>query len=230
MRQFLVSVVVAVAAFAVNATAQVIENFEHGNEGLWAQQTAGDNMTLLGAAARNGNFGAQFASGSSGWRTRFDLATSPGNQYIAYVRTRGPANNIGRVYLGVGATAAGGTWSAVFGPNTNQILLQNNTPTYGFVTAQSASFTFTANTWYVLMLDWAANGDMTVRLFDEAMTSLLASTPTHASGFTTPGGVALRGFTTTTTQFVDVDDISVIPAPAGLLVLAGLAPLARRRR
>lgn len=220
-------------AIAAPVSAQVIENFEHGNEALYNQQTAGDNMSLTAASAHSGNFGAEFMTGASGWRTRFDIPTSAGNQYFAYVRSRAPANN-GRVYFGVGANAVGGTWSAVFGPNTNQILLQNNTPTYGFVTAQSAAVPITANIWYVLMLDWAANGDMTVRLFDETMTTQLAATPTHASGYTTPGGIALRGFTSAVAgalPVIDIDDISIVPAPAAMLILAGgLVPFARRRR
>ena len=207
---------------------QVIETFEHGNEALWNQQTAGDNMTLNGLAARNGNFGAEFATGASGFRTRFDLPTAPGNQYTAFIRSRGDLPN-GRLYLGVGATAAG-TWSAVYAPNTSQIMLQSNTGYNTFVTAQTVAFTPTPNTWYVLMLDWANNGDMTVRLFDQTMTTLLASTPTHASGFTTPGGVAIRGFSTIANNFNDMDDITVIPAPAGVLVLAGAGLLAGRRR
>lgn len=228
--RLLAAVCVLGVAIAAPVSAQVIENFEHGNEALYNQQTPGDNMSLTAAAAHAGNFGAEFTTGASGWRTRFDIPTSAGNQYFAYVRSRGAVTS-GRVYLGVGATAAGGTWSAVFGPNTSQILLQNNTPTYGFVTAQVAAFTYSPNVWYVLMLDWAANGDMTARLFDETMTTQLAATPTHAAGFTTAGGIALRGFSTAATTFNDIDDISVVPAPAALLVLAGgLVPLVRRRR
>lgn len=223
----LVAALAGVITLTGSLCAQVIENFEHGNEALWNQQTAGDNMTLNAASARNGAFGAEFATGASGFRTRFDLATAPGNQYTAYIRSRGDVPN-GRLYMGVGASA-GGAWSAVYAPNTSQLLLQNNTG-FGFVTAQSASFIPSPNTWYVLMLDWALNGDMTVRLYDETMTTVLAATPTHATGFTTPGGVAIRGFSTIASNFNDIDDITAVPAPAGILVIAGAGLLAARRR
>lgn len=205
----------------------VIEDFEHGNEGLWNQQTAGDNMTLNAASAFAGNFGAEFSTGASGFRTRFDLATAPGAQYTAMIRSRGDLPN-GRLYLGVGASAAG-TWSAVYAPNSSQIILQNNTG-FGFITAASAPFTPTPNTWYVLMLDWAGNGDMTVRIFDQSMTTVLAATPTNATGFIAPGGVAIRGFSTIANNFLDMDNINVIPAPAGVLAIGGFGLLATRRR
>src|SRR5690242_17902630 len=116
---------VALLAVSASVSAQtVLENFEHGNEALWNQQTAGDNMSLTAGSAFAGNFGAEFTTGGSGFRTRFDLGTSPGNQYFAMVRTRGASGTVGRAYLGIGATAAGGTWTAVFAPNTSQLLLQ----------------------------------------------------------------------------------------------------------
>ena len=196
----------ALALVAGTAAGQVIESFEHGNEGLYGfAGTTVDNMNVVAGAARNGSFGAEFTNlGNPAWRTRADVATSPGNKYFAYVRTRAGANS-GRIYMAVGATAAGG-WSAVFAPNTGNIILQNNTA-WGFTQVQIAAASITAGTWYVLELDWASNGDMTVNLYDDTKTTLLASTPVTATGFTTPGGIGLRGFTTSTSTN-DIDDFT----------------------
>ncbi len=121
------------------------------------------------------------------------------------MRVRGGVANNGRSYLGVGGTAAG-AWSAVFGANTGQIILQNNIG-FGFVDAATAAFVPAANVWYQMELDWAANGDMVVSMYDETGTTLLASTPSVATGFLTAGGVMLRGFTTSVTVFHDLDTI-----------------------
>jgi hypothetical protein len=188
---------------------QVLEDFEHGNEALWGfAGTTVDNMDLLAASAHDGNFGAGFLVGSNpAFRTRFDVPTAPGNSYFAYVRMRGGAVS-GRVYLGVGATAAG-AWSAVFAPNTSQIVLQNNSG-WGFVNQAVASYALVPDVWYRLRLDWAANGDMTVKLLNEAGTSELAATPVVATGYTTAGGVALRGFSTLSAVTLDLDTISKV--------------------
>jgi hypothetical protein len=199
-------IVAAAALCAGTAAGQVIENFEHGNEALFgfAFGTV-DNMNIVAAAARHGSFGAEFTNvASPSWRTRFDIPTAPGNKYSAHVRTRAGASS-GRIYLGVGAHA-NGAFSAVFAPNSSQIILQNN-GTWATVNIQTAPFTFSAGTWYVLELDWAANGDMTVNLYDDTHTSLLASTPTAATGYTMSGGIALRGFTSTSFPN-DIDDIT----------------------
>jgi hypothetical protein len=191
----------------------MLENFEHGDENLWAfAGTTVDTMNLTAAAARSGNFGAEFGAGTSpAFRTRFDLTTAPGNEYQAFVRAR--TAGIGRLYFGVGASAAG-TWSAIFAPNSSQILLQNNTG-WGFTSVQTAPFTPAAETWYILRLNWEIDGAMTVSIWDETATNQLAQTTPALTGFTTPGGIALRGFTTGTGNFNDLDDISVVGgAPA----------------
>ncbi len=231
MKTVCIAAALAVAGMAAAASAQLIEGFEHGNAGLYT--TAGGvnpNFNLVGAAARTGNFGAEFGNVTGPfWYYRTDLTTAPGNEYYVYVRTGmgGGGVSTGRVYVGVGASA-GGTYSMIAAPNTSQIILQQNLG-WGFVNLAVAPFTFASNTWYQMRLDWAANGDMTVRLYDEPGTTLLAATPTASTGFTTPGGVAFRGFTTSD-AFSHADDFGRVPSPAGLMVLAGLLPLARRRR
>jgi len=188
-----------------SASAQTVEDFEHGNEGLYGFATTGDNMDLDGGAAHDGALGAQFGNGTSGWRLRTDVTTSPGHVYSCYARARGGVSGNGRSYLGVGADNAG-TWSAVFGPNTNELQLQDNTG-YNFATAALTSFTFSPDVWYVMRLDWALNGDMTVELLDESATTILASVGPVATGYTTPGGLALRGFTTFSSTWLDFDTV-----------------------
>lgn len=191
-------------ALCATATAQTIEDFEHGNEALYTTIGGADTMDFLAAAAHDGALGAQFTSGAGpSWVLRTDLSTSPGNTYECFVRLRGGAAGIGRTYIGVGGSL-GGTWSAVFAPNTSEIQLQNNTG-FSFSTAAAATATIAPDVWYVLRLDWAANGDMTVELLDESATSVLATTGPATTGFTTPGGLALRGFSTGATSFLDVD-------------------------
>ena len=187
------------------AVAQVVDDFEHGNEALYAQATSGDNMDLNAVAARASAFGAQFASGASGFRLRSDVVTGPGNTYEWYVRLRGGSTNSGRSYTGFGATAAG-AYSGVFAPNTGNIILQSNI-SWGFTDVAVAPFVPAADTWYLMRLVWAANGDMTLSILDEAGAATLATTATVSTGFTTSGGLSLRGFTTAATFFNDVDTV-----------------------
>jgi hypothetical protein len=199
------------ALLSASASAQVIEDFEHGNESLYALLNGGDTMNIVASSAHDGAFGAEFAtSGSSGWRLRTDVPTAPGNVYECFVRARGSAT-VGRTYIGVGASA-GGAWSAVFAPNTSQILLQNNLG-FGFTSVATAPVSYSVDTWYRLRLDWAANGDMTVELLDETGPNVIATTGPVATGYTTAGGVALRGFTSTGTihDLDTVRRVNVLP-------------------
>jgi hypothetical protein len=191
------------------ASAQVIEDFEHGNENLYVVVNgAVDSFNVTAAAAHDGAFGGEFTTGvGPSWRLRSDLPTAPGNVYRFYARLRGGVATNGRSYVGVGAVAATGAWSAVFAPNTSQIILQNNVG-YGFVNAAVAAATIVPDVWYQMRLDWAANGDMTLDLLDEAGTTVQATTGVVTTGYTTPGGIALRGFTTSGVAFQDIDTIS----------------------
>lgn len=191
---------------ASSASAQLLEDFEHGNIGLYTLYTgATSNATLDAGAAHDGALGAGFGTGASPWHVRSDVPTAPGNVYSAFVRLRGSQSNNGRSYLGVGATPTG-TFSAVFAPNTGTIILQDNS-NYFFADILSTPFAVVPDTWYQLRLTWAANGDMTVDLLDEAGAVVLASTGTASTGYTVPGGLAVRGFSVTSGEFHDVDTI-----------------------
>lgn len=209
------------ATLAAGAQAQFIEDFEHGNTGLYTQTAGANNFTIVPAAAHDGNLGANFTQvAGPSWFYRVAVATSPGNTYYGYTRTATPG---GRMYFGVGADATG-TVSAVAAPNTNSLILQNNA-NYGFADLASVPFTYTGNTWYRLGVEWTNTNQIRAMLWDEAG-NLLASTPFVASP-RGAGGIALRAFNTTN---ADWHFDSVVPEPASLaMLLAGSLALLRRR-
>ena len=193
---------------AASCPAQVLEDFEHGNELLWLTTSSTENMTLTPDAAHSGDFGAEFGNYTNPWRTRADIATAPGNSYYAFVRCRGGAPT-GRIYLGVGAGT--GTCAAGLCPNTGDLRIAY-CPNYQFLGShQTVPFVPQAGIWYVLGVEWAANGALRAVLYDESMTTLLAATDYNQFGFTTPGGMALSGFTSNDFSFNDMDDIRVVP-------------------
>ncbi len=198
-----------VCGFTPAVARPVIEDFEHGNVALWPLQTQGSTMTIDPAAAHDGSLGAQYFSGPSEWRTRFDIVTSPGNKYRLFVRCRGGEHS-GRIYFGVGSSQ-GGTLSAVFAPNSDEILIQSNSGYTEFNDLRSAVYHPALNTWYVLEFDWGADTRMVARLLDESATTVLAET-SPLWGTPVPGGMALRGFTGNWSAPVynDADTISVI--------------------
>lgn len=221
----------ASAAFVcVPASAQIIEDWESGNSSAWTIIASGTTVTIPvnAAAAKNGSFGAGFTQESeTPWFVRSGSSSAPGNTYYTSIRRR--ANGLGRVYLGVGATGAG-TFSAVFAPNTGNLILQENNG-FTFLDRGTVGVTLANDTWYVMALEWGASGDMNVKLYDSAFSTLIAETGVVATGYTTPGQVALRGFTQAAGSFLDVDDIGVIPAPASAALLAlGVLSAGRRRR
>ncbi len=186
----LIPVGAVVLALAAPATAQVIEDFEHGNVGLYSTSNANLNMSIVAGAAHDGALGAQFAQiVAPAFFYRTDVPTSPGNTYYTYVRVNGSAG--GRLYFGVAASAAG-AYSAIAAPNTNELILQNNTG-WGFAIAAAVPATYLPDTWYRLGVDWAANGDMKAVLWDEGGT-LITETAAVATGPTPAGGIVFRGF------------------------------------
>ncbi len=192
-------------SIAATASAQVLEDFEHANPSLWPPHTGGGSLPLVSLAAHSGALGARFDEDTTPWWVRTDLATAPGNTYSAYVRFHGPHQQ-GRIYLGVGASPAG-TCSAVLAANTNDLHLEINQG-YAHQPINTVPFTPSLDTWYVLSLEWALNGALTARLYDESMT-LLAATGANYFGFTTPGGLAIRGFTYDPGFENHMDDITV---------------------
>lgn len=199
------------------AQAVVVDDFEHGNAGLYTNLNGGGAADVSGAHAHSGAFG--FGGNGGDFYGRFDVVTNPGFLYTSMVRSTG-----GRVYVGVGATA-NSMWSAVLGLNTQEIMLQDNAG-LSFNEFGHTAAPIVAGTWYQLDLDWAVNGDMQVSLYDAAGANLLAQTPVIATGFTTPGGLGLRTFGTGS-----VDTVQAVPEPATFIAIGvGLALVALRRR
>lgn len=227
--------VIAVVAGFTALRAQIIDDFEHGNTGIYNFTGGFNNLTIVPGAAFSGSLGAEFAAGSGpGWYWRATPATQPGFIYYAYVRftvATDPSVANKRVYVGVGASSAG-TWSMVAAPNTNQIILQNNS-NFLFTNVATAPFTWSPDTWYRMELDWANDGvgTMQVTLWDAGRTTILAQTTPVATNFTTPGGYAFRGFVSQTgVGFSQLDEIGIVPEPASLVALGVLALAALRRR
>jgi len=208
------------------AHAIILDDFESGNLSTYTTANGGAFASVTGAAAYSGNFGVSFPS-TTGPAFYYDTArvTSAGTQTRAKVRA---TTDGGRIYLGVNASA-GGTWSAVLGWNTSQLILQNNSG-WGFVTSASAAFDPVANTWYTLEMDWKANGDMIVNVYDDPGANLLATTGAVSTGLTGSGGVSFRGFSGTGGE-IHMDNIEAVPEPATMAALGiGVAAMLRRRR
>ena len=84
------------------ASAQVLENFEHGNVGLYTAVGGNPNMFITAAAAHDGALGARFEHiAANAFFYRTDVPTAPGNTSYIFVRSTGAT---GRFYLGVGAS------------------------------------------------------------------------------------------------------------------------------
>ncbi len=191
------AIALAACLLSTALQAQSLDNFESGNLSAYTEVGVGGNATVTTAAAYVGSFGLEFISGSASWRYRTDVTAQPGDR----IRARVQMSNDGRVYLGFGASPSG-CWSAVLAPNTNELLLQQNTG-YGYSDRSSSAHTFQAGVWRMVEIDWAANGMVVVNLYDELGVTLLKSTP-PVQGPTTGGGIAMRGFAIGSgSQFLD---------------------------
>jgi len=228
MKKLLLLATIAAASFA---QAAIIEDFEHNNPALYTSLNGSDSYVINGTAAFSGSFGG--ATDSFDFFARSDVATSAGFVYSAKVRATGPIgdpqniSSAGRIYMGIGASATG-MWSAVFAPNSGEIMIQDNNG-FGFNEFQHTAVAgMASNTWYTLSLLWAGNGDMQVSLYDSTGTSLMAQSGVEATGFTTSGWLGSRSFGG---NHLDDIDASAVPEPATLVAIgAGLALFAVRRR
>jgi hypothetical protein len=106
----------ALVALPTFAAAQVLEDFEHGNMGLYTITNGTfNNMSIVPAAVHDGTLGAQYISGTSPmWYLRSDVPTIAGNVYYAYFKFNA---GIGRMYMGLNGSTTGAI-SAVAASNT----------------------------------------------------------------------------------------------------------------
>lgn len=205
--------------------AAILEDFEHGNLGLYSQSGGVDNAALTSAAAHDGLLGVTFA-GASGptWYFRTDIPTQAGNEYRGFVRFR--VNGV--IRMGVRASS-GGAYSATLGRGSFLLTLEDNTG-YGFRQLAATAFSPQLGMWYQLALDWTNSGDMTAKVYDESGLTLLAATSTVATGATGSGGFAFYGDTNNAGEGVDFDSFSVVPEPlTSLTVALGVAAIVLRR-
>jgi hypothetical protein len=190
-------------ALAMPATAQVFEDLEHNNLGLYTMLGTNGSTSIGAASAHDGLLGVGFVSGTSPWLYRTDVSFGAGSVLRGFVHV---GNSSGRTYVGFSADASG-CWSAIIATNTSHLLLQENAGYNAYVNRAVFSYSFAPNTWYQLEVDWAANGDMTVNLYDEPGSTLLASTPTFASGQLAAKGFSIRGFDNS--DRMDLDSLSL---------------------
>ncbi len=164
---------------------QTVEDFETGGwpKSPWVTQASGG--TLVAGCAKSGALGSR----DVGWHYRTDVNVGAvGQRLSAWVRPAGTST--GRVYLGFGAHS-GGAYTLIAGPNTGELLLQDNTG-WNHTTLQSVPQTYSVS-WYRLEVEFQSGGDVVGRLFGSDGTTLLNQV-SHTFGTLPQGGVALRSF------------------------------------
>jgi len=165
----------------------VLEDFEAGKwpTADWVPIDAGGSVAA--GYAHDGSFGIL----DPGWHYQNIGVTvgAVGDLLSAWVYF--PTTS-GRVYLGFDATGSGGK-SFVIGPNSSQIMMQDNA-SWGYVEYAHVSYTFTAAQWYLAEVEFFKGGEVEGRLYDSDGVTLLTSTSyTYPSGLS-GGGLSLRSF------------------------------------
>jgi hypothetical protein len=217
-----VSVLVAAAAMAASAPAmaQYFEGFEHGDwSGNWTHLSSTTTPHTLNAdAARTGSFGAVMDGG--GWWKQNEAVVNDGDTFEYYFRGSG-----GRAYIGFTSDdIATEAYTILAAPNTSNVVIQRNS---GFTFADLAASTaiaWSATEFYRVAVSYSG-GIITAQAFDSGGAPL-ADAIMADTGYSGGGSLFLRGF-----GGGHVDDISIVPAPASLALLAfgGLAAARRRR-
>lgn len=204
-----------------SARAVIIDDFEDGDLSEYTSTgTSPVNTGMIdGSHAQAGSFGLGMGSDlglDNQWLYRTDIAISEGDVLSSWINF----GTSGRAYLGFGAGAAG-TQSFVLAPNTGEILFQNNFG-YGFADTGSSSQTFSFNQWYRAEVIWGAGGAVTGNLYGSDGTTLL-NTVNSTVGYSSTGGLAMRGFTNVSFDTIELNPSSVVPVPApATLALMGL--------
>jgi hypothetical protein len=196
------------SSFTVSTvTSNVIENFQNGLNNYFYVGNARPVVGTSTAAAHPGTATDGLYDDQDGnWYFREDSGAviKPGDTVSVWVNFEGGAN--GRAYFGFGTTASG-LDSVVLAPNTGQFIIQSNAgfDTYTNLAADTQSYT--ANSWYLVQVEWGTSGKVVANLYSSNGTTLLNSISV-ATGDTTPGWFAFRaiGSSGTATYYSTVTD------------------------
>jgi hypothetical protein len=196
-------------------TGSVVEGFE-GSSTYYVVGSRQATAYVSTVAAHDGKYGLVDTNGND-WIYRDDAAAQvkAGDTVSVWLKFAGTAD--GRAYLGFGASSAG-TLSLVAAPNSNQLLIQDNSG-WGFTTIGSVSQTWQPNHWYRMEVDWGTNGSIIGKVFDSDGTTLV-QTVTASSTAITSGGFAFRAIGSNKYW----DTVQVTPAANQSVAAVGSAP------
>ncbi len=213
----------------------LLENFMNGpsstNLGLYkevglAPREIGTKTAAANAPTPTDNLGLADGVNSKGvnvaadgnWYYRTDAAgqVNPGDTVSVWVQFAGAAN--GRAYFGFGSTSKG-TISVVLAPNTNQLLIQNDTGYDTYTTLAATPLTYSFNKWYLVQVQWGTTGNLLVNLYASDGVTLVKSL-TVATKDTTPGDFAFRAIGST--KYFDT--VSVERGQNGVIPIGPINP------
>jgi hypothetical protein len=177
-------------------TCTLLEGFESGVWPASGWVSVGGGGSVSSAYAHDGAYGIR----NPDWYYRTTTTVGyAGDVLYAWVRPSGATT--GRAYIGF-AASSGGCKSMVAGPNTGQLIVQDNS-SWGYNEYNYAAVSFTANRWYKLEITFGSGNTVTGRLYDSDGVTLRATLAyTYASSVV--GGIAIRAF-----DNVDIDTITL---------------------
>ncbi|MFG0283484.1 MAG: hypothetical protein ACF8R7_03600 [Phycisphaerales bacterium JB039] len=146
------------------ATAQMLDDFEHGDPGRYAA-TGGGSIQLRADAAYNGSLGARVSSPTDdSWFSRAEDMTAAGRTYRTWVRIRGE----GVASVGVDADHPDGPVRAALSALPFQHGLRLERPLdFGGLAVAAAYLDVEPGRWYQLELAWNDTGRMAAQVYDE---------------------------------------------------------------
>ncbi|MBX9653019.1 S53 family peptidase [bacterium] len=182
-------------------TWSVVEGFEKSS--TWNVVGSSVTARITTSATHDGVYGLDDVGGND-WLYRQDDAVrvSQGDSVATWLKFSGTAN--GKAYFGFGSSAIG-TYSIVASGESKQFQIQLNSGYQSSTIVASTDFTFAANHWYKVQVDWSTSGTMVAKLYDTNGTSLLKSVSGTSTTYAS-GGIGFKG--TGSDKFFD--SVSVI--------------------